>query len=351
MTTAFKRIQMDKESTPGTEVDGVTQLLGRLTVTPNITRYHPEDNERNSFALLHNDDVIVSQQSDLVYEGDLSFEQIPHLLVMAMKGGVSGAQVSATTAYEWTFTPSMSAANVPDQGTKTTYTFEYGDDTAMMTITYVFGTEIQFTYALGQPIKVRVNLVGKLLDATKSFGTLTSGGEFGSPTITYGDVEYAVSQKTSIYVDTTWSGLGSTKKSGLLVGGTVTLPSGFIPDYFHDGSLDFSSIGEMARAGTVELIVVHNADGNAELDKFLASPSTQVFIRLETLGSLIESGQTNTFRLDMAIKWLEPPELFGEDHNGNTAYRLRGRIIPNLLSTGNTVVAYVKTELDTLVNP
>jgi len=72
---------------------------------------------------------------------------------------------------------------------------------------------------------------------------------------------------------------------------------------------------------------------------------------LETLGSLIESGQSNTFRLDMAVKWLEAPELFSEDHNGNTAFRLRGRIVTDSVAPANTVVAYVKTAMDTLVSP
>ena len=337
MVTALKRTYIGQEATSGTIVAADLILLGQTRMTPNLTLYMPEDNERNSFAAIYEREI-AGQQTDLTFEGAVIYEQIVHFLAMGLSAPTI-AELTTTQVYEWTFTPSLTALNRPDQGTIRTYTWEHGDNQQPFRCGYVFANELELTYALGEPVMFRAGLTGRLLAEFTPFSTVTTYGSGEAAALTAADLQRAMSNSTEIFIDTTWAGLGTTKKAGLLVGGTVTLPTGYAPSFFHDGSLNFTRIGEDKRSGSVELTVVHNADGNIQLDNYLAG--TQTFIRLLTTGALvgIAGGNTRKLRLDMAVHWTEPPELLAENHNGESAFRLRGRIVPD--ASGNHFRAYV----------
>ena len=73
MVMAHRRIQIGQESTRGTAVAADLILLGRLTMTPTISWSMPEDEERNSLALLH-------RQNNVGQQGAFSFEGTDYLL-------------------------------------------------------------------------------------------------------------------------------------------------------------------------------------------------------------------------------------------------------------------------------
>ena len=169
-------------------------------------------------------------------------------------------------------------------------------------------------WSLPEPVVVSADLFGKL-QTKVSFG--------GSPTEL--TVEDVVSQRTKIYGDTTWSGLGSTQLSDALISATVTIPTGLGMTRYAMGSLEFSGFSESKWAADVELVFKHNAIGIAEYDKFIAG--TTQFIRLETTGSEIEDVTPvydKLFRLDLALHYTEPPTLF-DDENGENVVALTGK--------------------------
>ena len=318
MTMGLRKIQIRREDTRGTPVTTAMDiLLGRMTMTPSIGLYIPEDEERNSMALLHRRSE-VGQESSMSYDGSVTFEQIINLLAMGIHGASADAGTGLITTptngvltRDWTYEPTLIASASPNA-----YTVQYGDNQQAYQSSFVMARRLAFTYAMGEPLVVSADLFGQF--ATKvSFG--------GTPTEL--TVEDAISQKTKIYADTTWAGLGTTQISNALISASVSIPTGLVPVRYADGLLEFSGFSENKWAADVELVYKHNAAGETEYDKYTATGGTLTFIRLETTGSEIEAvtpTYDKLFRLDLSLRITEPPVLFGEQ-DGENVIRLVGR--------------------------
>ncbi len=118
---ALRKIQLGKETTPGGAGTVNTRLVGKLGMKLDQKYYRPEDLETGRLSSYERS-FIVGEQAALPFEADATYEQLPFLLSMSVKGGISGV-LSAEGQYVWTFLPNLTAANSP-----TTFTFEYGDD-------------------------------------------------------------------------------------------------------------------------------------------------------------------------------------------------------------------------------
>lgn len=314
---AFRKIQIGKEATRGIGVAADKKLLGLLTMDPTQGLYMPEDEERQSLALLHRREV-VSEITNMHFEGSLNFEQIIHFLAMGL--GNFGSQPTTppngSLTRDWLFEPNLSVSNA-----QAAYSFEYGDDQQEYDSVFVMCTQLEFVYAMEAEMRMSAELFGR--SPTKStFASLTD------PT-----VEDAVSQLTKLYVDTTWAGLGGTEKSSLMAGATIRFPTGVTPTRYADGSLEFSNFTEMKRAAEVEILMIHGTDGEAEFDKYEAG--TTSFLRIETTGSEIEQvtpTYDKLFRLDLAVKWTDAPQFF-QSHNGENAVRMVGRTFYDPIGT------------------
>jgi len=290
-------------------------LFGRMTMAPNLNLYIPEDEERNSLAMIHRR-TIVGQHSELKYDGSVTFEQIINLLAMALEGATDDAGAGLITTpsngiltRDWTFEPTLVASAIQNA-----YTVQYGDGSQAYQSSFVMCSQLAFTYAMEEPLVVSADLFGRL-QTKVSFG--------GTPTEL--TVEDAVTQKTKIYGDTTWAGLGTTQLSDVLISATVTIPTGLGMTRYADGSLEFSAFTESKWGADVELVFKHNATGIAEYDKYIAG--TTQFIRLETTGSEIEAvtpTYDKLFRLDLALHYTEPPTLF-DDENGENVVAMTGK--------------------------
>lgn len=306
---ALRRVQIGLESTRGTAVAADVKLMGMLTMDPTQVLYMPEDEERQSLALLHRREI-VAEMANMHFESSLNFEQLIHFLAMGV--GNHGSQPTTPTngvlTRDWLFEPSHSASNA-----QAAYTLEYGDDQQEYESAFVMCSQLEFTWALEESVKMSAELFGR--SVTKA--TFTS---LSDPTI-----EDAVTQLTKMYVDTTWANLGTTQKASLMASATVRIPTGVGPTRYADGSLEFSNFVERKRAAEVEILMIHGADGEAEFDKYEAG--TTSFIRLQTTGTEIEAvtpTYDKLFRVDLAVKYTEPPQFF-QTHNGENAVRMVGR--------------------------
>ncbi len=312
----LRKIQIRRESTRGTPVTTAMDLLnGRLTMTPNLSLYMPEDEDRNSLALLHRR-TITGQQAALRYDGSVNFEQIINFLAMALEGatddsgtGVIGTPTAGILTRDWTFEPTLTASAVQNA-----FTVQYGDNQQAYQSSYVMASQLEFTYAMGEPLVVSADLFGQ-------FPTKVSFG--GTPTEV--TVEDAVSQKTKLCIDTTWAGLGTTQISDTLISAVVRIPTGLAPVRYADGGLEFSSHSENKWTSEWELVYKHNTSGEDEYDDWV--DGTQRFIRLETTGSEIEQVSPTydkLFRLDGSVFYTDAPELLSEQ-DGENVFRLSGR--------------------------
>ena len=210
MTTALRRIQMGQETTRGTLVAADKILLGALQYTDQRTHHSPEDEERNSLALLHRLTEL-TQGTALQYTGSLIYEQILDFLAMGVKGSVTPTTpTNGVLTRDWTFTPTLAALNAQDS-----YTFEYGDDQQEYECGHVMAESIDLNFSMGEAATMSATLFGQATAKATFTGALTPPA-----------VEDVVAQQVKMYLDTTWAGLGTTQLSGLLASAVIRIPTG-----------------------------------------------------------------------------------------------------------------------------
>ena len=154
---ALRRVQIGLESTRGTAVAADVKLMGMLTMDPTQVLYMPEDEERQSLALLHRREI-VAEMANMHFESSLNFEQLIHFLAMGV--GNHGSQPTTPTngvlTRDWLFEPSHSASNA-----QAAYTLEYGDDQQEYESAFVMCSQLEFTWALEESVKMSAELFGR----------------------------------------------------------------------------------------------------------------------------------------------------------------------------------------------
>jgi len=303
MSTAFRRIQIGKESTRGTAVAADTVLIGSLTMTPEITWHRPVD-ERNSLAEF-NRAVAVGQMTRLRYESDATYEQLTQFLSMAVKGGISTSTPGGATR-DWTFIPNTTSKNVQDS-----FTFEYGDDTQAWESDFTVVESLELGLALNEVLTLRADMFANFAAKT----TFTSG--LSAPSLNGGEI---VCNNAKIYIDSAWASLGGTEKATLLAGATIRVPTGLAPVKYADGSLDFSALAEQKTHAELEMDLVSSSAAITEYDAYVAG--TTRAIRIEILGDLTgDSAFKYSFFFDVTGKYVTAPEIWGE-RDGEDIVRL-----------------------------
>ena len=117
---SFKKIQVGLEATAGTKVAATSKLMGRMTTTPQNTKHRPED-EHGSLAPYHRT-VIVGEQVEHTFEGDLTFEQVMYLLAACIEGQVEGDTATPTGVKHGDAAAFDDMTNAFDDSTSTDHT-------------------------------------------------------------------------------------------------------------------------------------------------------------------------------------------------------------------------------------
>ena len=284
---ALRKIQVGKETTPGTAVAATAKYMGMMLTTNLDDRIivQPKD-ERGSLAGTHR-----SYTPNYLWNGSLqgnvTYEDLPYILRMALIGAVSPTTVD-TSARLWTYTPSLTAANVPD-----TNTLEMGDDTGEYEAEYVFATNLEISAAVDDALKFRADLVGRQLAASTFTGALADR-----------TVEDALGAKTKLYMDDTGGTIGTTQKTLTLIDWTWRLPAHFVVKRHQDGNQYFSGYSEVKMEPELDLLVEYNSTLRTLRTKYTAE--TRQLVRLRTQGSL--AGAATALRevtIDGAYKIVE----------------------------------------------
>jgi len=279
----LRKGQIGKEATRGTAVAATKLLAGALSVELEDEWHMPED----TLGRLSKYQVaqLIHKQIALKYSGPAYFEQLLWWLSMGVKGGVAGVQQALTLAYLWTYSPNLTAGNVPD-----TYTIEYGDEQQAWETEYCFARSLTLSGAGREAWKAELDIVGRQLTETTFTGALELATGLEAP----------IFNKTLFYINPTWATLGTTVKAATLTSCSLTIP-GFAALSMADGADYFSSYGDQGRAITGRMTLVYNTIGDVEFDSYRAG--TTRFVRLICLGSLIDTGHWKTLQIDMAIKY------------------------------------------------
>ena len=302
--SALRRIQIGQESTKGTEVDADTTLIGTLSVTPSINWHRPMD-ERGSLAE-YSRHVKASQSASLRYSGDASYDQILHFLTMLIETGARSVPASAAIARQWVYQPRITRTN-----TQLSYTFEYGDETNQWTIPYVMCSSIDLGIRLGEVVSLSADLFGRF-PIRKS---QTSG-------VTEDDVREVTASSCKFFLDNDWADVGDTQYDALIAGGSIRLASGLRPIRLADGSLEFSIESEGKRSHSIDLDVIMDDVGRAQIyDSWLNGTSRAMRLSFEEAADSIETGHRYSMYVDMYGRFTSDPSIFG-DHEGQDTIRM-----------------------------
>jgi hypothetical protein len=313
---AFRKIQIGQESTSGTEVNADVVLHGTLTITPEQTLHQPVD-ERGSLAQ-HFRDTPISHMTRLRYQGDATYEQIMHFMVMALDVEVISVPTNGSKTKDLTVTPSLVAANVQDS-----YTFEFGDEVSggSFTVPYVQATSVELGISMGGPVSLSAELFGHMaLQKAKT-------ASLASPV-----VNEILSDGARFYIDTTFANLGTTQKNAMLVGGTIRLNSGLAPVKYADGTAatavlddgdtvevsNFSATREVKRSHSMDLDFIATTDFYAQVYNAYIRRTNRA-IRLTFLQTgvdhrieAVSPDYYRNFTIDMFGRFTSAPEIFGE---------------------------------------
>ena len=177
--TGFRKIQIGKESIPGTPVAATVQLLGALTMKESLALAQP--NEETGALTKITRSTVAGKQAEMKFEGELTFEQFLYLLLMGVKGSVSATPLYPESAQVFT-----SPATYED------FTTEVGDGSgtthlaadALATTGYIYIGSSQKFNRLTIDMGTGVNAIASVMSADYS----KAGSTWGALTIADGTI-------------------------------------------------------------------------------------------------------------------------------------------------------------------
>lgn len=374
---SLRRIQLAKEATAGTQVNATTIWRGEGTLKDDTNVVHPVE------------DIGIVLPTDRVYvpfvggtlalsETPATFEQLPYLCEMGIKGVASGVADGGGSGFVYTYTLPQTTKN-----TINNYSVEAGDDQQMERTGYAYcesfkvSGKINAAIMMSAVIKTRQvannpytaatiasTSTTSLSDSANGFGFLpTGGGRFiisgttvsaintqqyysytagttatitgiapaFSTTFTVGStitleqwfstasipaVEECLFQKSKLYIDPSTGSWGGTQKTNTFLDFELDYKTGWKGQPTGDGRLDFSFAKSTQPSGTLKLTFEH--EGSATAEKTAWRNKTARLVRILVQGSALSvagSYSVKTLIIDVVGRWKDFSTL--KDDKGN----------------------------------
>lgn len=301
----FSKMQYGKESTRGMAVAATRILLGRVpAVGTDRTPIFPREDVSIRAASIRS---VIHQY---LYQNTLSvehgyFQMLPMIFGCGLKGGVTASETTPSQGdYAWAFTPSLTGANNPDS-----LTIELGDDVQAFESEYCMFERIRISGAVAQgqdasPVTVEADFFGRQLTPTTFTGALSL------PT-----AEPINAKLSRFYLDTAWSGVGSTEKTNILRGFDIEILTGVHPVFAGSANRYFNTHNE----GLIEVNANFTLEGNSDADAIFDAHQANTFqvVRLKISGAQIGSGISHSLSIDIGGKWERVSPLDSEDRDDN----------------------------------
>ena len=308
--TPFRRIQIsNEEGTPGTPEAATEILFG--TISPRYgdkIMFYPEE-ERNLISRNLADDFIVQREAGLQFEGEMNERHIVWAAMNCIAGNITPTQPDATNEplhYLWSIAPSLATTpNTPDIAAGIdTYTMEFGDNVQAYEADYCFGTSLEISGGVNEPVKMVWEMTGQQLTETTFTGALTAVAAQRFPF-----------NLAKFYIDSSYANMGNTQVTDMLMAFRWRLETMFTARYAADGGLVFSGVNEERKK--VELELSYYRDGTnseGEKDKYDARSTAYLRVELDAPNEM-DSAQSNPpmVLLDGAYRYTDWPEADDED--------------------------------------
>jgi hypothetical protein len=320
---ALRKLQLGREVTAGTAVAATAIWRGMGAI---------EDQRETVFVA---EDIGYLSGVDRTYVPKLlgalaldsvpaTYEQLPHLLEMAIKAIGTGAADGTGSDKIYDYVLPTTAAN-----TIKTYTIEGGDDQEVEEMEYSHAQDLSLDGKGGEALMMSATLRGRQVAVSAFTGSLAA------PT-----VEEILFSKGKLYIDTVASTFGSTIKSNTLLDMGLKITTGWIPVWAADGQLYFSFVKSVGPEVVLSLTFEHDSIGAAEKAKWRAQ--TPSLIQLKFVGNAVQTAgttyTTKTLIINLAGKWEKFSSLGEQDGNDTIQGTFRARYNATAAAFGNIVV-------------
>lgn len=300
--------QLGKETTKGTPVATTTRWIGTSMVNPEEPVFQPQ--VANGYLVKNKtSDSIATRMAKVHLESDLTFEQILHVLFMAVKDGGTGVGGGADKT--WTFAPTYNAdpaaAAFSMQRRMTDGSTNWDEG-----LSYVMAESFDISGNIGENAKIAADLFARPVDTAVA---LT--GAIAVPT-----VNFVPTSLFKVYLDTTFGGIGGTQVAGSVISFAHHFEAMAQPKLYVDGRADlsFTSYGLKAADFTLDIDAEWNAAINGERAK--AASRAIRYVRLQATGAAL--GASNyKITIDLACRHAEGQFDSDGDRDGNDKTTLK----------------------------
>lgn len=282
---ALRRIQFGREATPGTIVAATTVWRGEGSIedTRQI-EFPPED-----IGII----PITTRSYQPIYGAKLSlsdtpasFEQLPHIFEMAIKGTTAGTSDSTGSGFVYTYTMPTSSSTFMYVTPSTsgnpikTYTVEGGDNNEAEVMEFGFITDFELSFKAGEAVMVKATLEGRQV-ALQAFT--------GSTAATTPTIAEILSSNGKVYVDSSTAVIGTTQVTNEILSGSLKVKTGLQAIPTADGALVFSFVKGVRPDISLDLTFEHSTFAKAE-KVFWRSGSARQYRLLFTGPALSSTG-------------------------------------------------------------
>jgi len=304
---AYRRLQMGKETTPGTAVAATTYWRGIGTPSENITTVFPEED----IGYLSGVDRAYIPQTEAgltLEQTEATFEQLPYIFNSSIYGTTATTDATGPGLFSYVMPTVTSDAKVSTD--LFTLTWEGGDNAAAEEFAYGFCKSWTLSGDAGQALMVSAEIVGRQI------GTSTF-----TPSLSIPAVEEILFSKGKLYIDaiTESTDIGLTQVSNEFLSMSLSYNSGWVPVYTADGSIYFSFAKQIQPEVLLTVTFEHNTKSIAEKVIWRAGTARQ--IRLEFDGA----AATKELLIDMAGKWDNFSKIGERDGNDIVEGTFRAR--------------------------
>jgi hypothetical protein len=301
---ACRRLQMGKETTPGTAVAATTYWRGMGTIQDNLLTVFPNED----IGILPGVDrsYIPKYEALLSLESTpATFEQLPYLFEMGIASATPTTDANSEGVWDYSFPTSCTDIYVSTD--LATYTFEGGDNAQAEEFAYGFCRSITLSGTAGEALMMSAEIVGRQVSTTTFTAALSI------PTVT--EILFS---KGKLYIDDTDTSPATTQVSNEFLSMDLSINTGWTPVYTADGNLYFSFVKQTTPEVTLSITFEHNTKSIAEKADWRLG--TARVIRLQFDGA---TGDQLT--IDMAGKWDNFQKLGERDGNDIVQGTFRAR--------------------------
>ncbi len=268
--------QWGKETTPGTSVAATSKILvPRINFAPVGNPYRPQYAKGIVLRNRGNEIDVGGHVAFSVPAFPVNYEQLPNWLSM---GIVNTTAPTGSGPYVYTYTRNPLA-----RPTVKTWTIErrVNDGTTQY--------DLEFSYCVITKIKLTAAANSPLMVEFEGFCRPPAVAAITSSLVLPTTAEQIVFADTKGYINSTWATLGNTILSGILVGWTVEINTGWYPFYPADARTDKSFTREELNANNVtiaaQLRILAEMSGQWQTERTAAAAQTLRAVRLQAVGS------------------------------------------------------------------